>query len=202
MDYLEVASYVGTIAFAISGIILGIRKDLDIMGVFILSFLTSSGGGVLRDVLLNKVPAIFSESYVYISIIALIISFKFLRYNNIIDKLEGKFVFRLSDTIGLVAFSIGGAAAALSAGHNSFTVIIMSFLTAVGGGVVRDILVNEVPEVLKSGFYGSVAVLVGAFMCLGDYYSLGEDLTVAITFFLGLAIRCFVIYNPIKLPKI
>jgi len=202
MDYLEIASYVGTIAFAISGIIIGIRKNLDIMGIFILAFLTSSGGGVLRDILLDRPPMIFSNESVFLIIIAIMLVFMLLRKRDLIDKLEGTFAFRISDTVGLVAFAISGGETAIMLGYSFFTVVIISFLTAVGGGIIRDILVNEVPEILKSGFYGTNAVFIGALLFLFHTGNIPQDISIPLVFFSGLILRYFAIAKQISLPKL
>ncbi len=202
MDYLDIASYIGTLAFAISGIIIGIRKEFDIMGVFILAFLTSSGGGVLRDVLLDKKPAIFENQSVYIIIIILILIFKFLRSKDIINKLEGTFTFRTSDTIGLVAFAISGGETAILMGSNLFTVIIISFLTAVGGGIIRDMLVNEVPVILKAGFYGSNAALIGLMLYILNQYGIEQATYITVTFLFGIVTRYYAVKRNFHLPKI
>lgn len=201
MDYLTIASHIGTIAFAISGIIIGIRKNLDVMGVFILAFLTSSGGGILRDILTNQPPAIFSNGYIFIVILAVMLLFKGLRKREIIDKLEGTLAFRASDTIGLVAFAISGAQTALLFGYGFFTVVIISFLTAVGGGIIRDMLVNAVPEILKSGFYGSVAVLVGVTLFLLDNWGVNQNISIPSVFIFGILIRYIAIKKSLSLPK-
>lgn len=202
MDYLSIASHIGILAFAISGIILGIRKEFDMMGVFILSFLTCSGGGILRDVLLNQNPSIFQNQYIFVFIIITIFIFKLLREKDVIDKLEGTFAFRFSDTVGLSAFAVSGAQTAILLELNIFTVAIIAFLTAVGGGIVRDMLVNTVPEILKSGFYGSVAVLIGLFLYSMDYMNISSDISIPLAFTFGILMRIVAIKKDIQLPKI
>ncbi len=202
MDYLLISNYLGTIAFAVSGIIMGMRRDLDIMGIFIMALLTSSGGGIFRDILLNRVPVFLETQYIYAAVIAIIIVFKFLRKKDIIDHLEGTFIFRASDTIGLVAFAISGAQAAMAAGLEFFTVILISFISAVGGGILRDTLVNEVPAILRSGFYGSVAVIVGLGMYGLNYIGMAENTYIPIVFVTGLLVRFLAIRYTLQLPKI
>jgi len=170
------------------------------MGVFVLSFLTSSGGGLLRDVLLNTTPAIFTNISVFYIIITIIIVLKTLRSNDLIDKMEGTFIFRITDTIGLVAFAISGAQTAILYEHSFFGVVIVTFLTSVGGGIVRDILVNEVPEILQKGFYGTVAVLIGVTLYLLNKYGVDKDIAVPSVFAFGLILRYIAITKNLKLP--
>jgi uncharacterized membrane protein YeiH len=202
LNYLEIASLIGTIAFAISGITIGIKKHLDVMGVFIIAFLTSSGGGILRDVLLNQEQAIFTDQRTYANIIIIIAIFYVLKLRKKIDRLERKIIFRVSDSIGLVAFAISGSETAIMLDHGFMTVVTISFLTAVGGGIIRDVLVNEVPQVLTSGFYGSVAVLIGAFLYISDYYGIEKNITIPLVFLFGIFARYIAIKVNFNLPKL
>ena len=202
MTYLEIASLLGTFAFAVSGAIIGIRKELDLMGVFILSFLTGAGGGILRDLLLSRTPSILINSEPFIIIFSIMLFIKAFRLNEKYEIIETKWIFRLSDTIGLVAFAISGAIAAIEAEVTIFGVIVISFLTAVGGGIIRDILVNEVPEILKSGFYGSVAVLVGISIYLTNHFEIDKAIAIPTIFLLGIFLRIIAIKKDFELPKI
>ena len=159
MDLFFIADVIGIIAFAISGYLVGIRNNLDLLGILISSFLTALGGGIVRDVILNSTPFTFREYYpasTVLIVLALAIIFKLYEKQDV----ERKLIFVISDTIGLVAFSITGALLALEANFNIFGVVILSFLTAVGGGLTRDILINKIPAVLVTDFYGSIALLV------------------------------------------
>jgi uncharacterized membrane protein YeiH len=153
------ADILGIVAFALSGFLVGVRNNLDLLGVIISASLTALGGGVVRDVILDRTPFAFNEYYPAITVIStIVLAFLFRLYRR--EQLERQWLFVISDTIGLVAFSITGALLAIDAGFNFFGVIILSFLTAIGGGVLRDILINQVPAVLVSDFYGSIALIV------------------------------------------
>lgn len=153
------ADILGLIAFSLSGFLVGVRNNLDLLGIVISTFLTALGGGIVRDALLNRTPFAFTEYYPAITVLMTIgIAFLFRLYRR--ERIERQWIFVVSDSIGLVAFSITGALLAISAGFNFFGVIILSFLTAVGGGVVRDVMINQVPSVLISDFYGSIALIV------------------------------------------
>ncbi|MCK9373067.1 MAG: TRIC cation channel family protein [Sulfuricurvum sp.] len=159
------ADILGIIAFTLSGFLVGVRNTLDLLGLIISASLTALGGGVVRDVILDRTPFAFNEYYPAITVITTIaFAFAFRLYRR--EQLERQWLFVISDTIGLVAFSITGALLAIDAGFNFFGVIILSFLTAIGGGVLRDILINQVPAVLVSDFYGSIALIVSVLLLI------------------------------------
>src|SRR5262249_24474354 len=157
----DLASLAGSLAFAISGFLVGARRQLDVMGIFILAFMTANGGGVLRDVLIGRQPAILGSAEPFWLSGAVTLGCWALGLKRF-SGLERNWLFIVTDGIGLVAFGIAGALAGVSTGAGFFGVLTLALLTAVGGGMIRDLLVNEVPEVLRGGFYGSVALLLGA----------------------------------------
>ncbi|MCF6243791.1 MAG: TRIC cation channel family protein [Sulfurovum sp.] len=197
----EIAEYIGTIAFAMSGFFVAVRSKLDFLGTLIAVFLTAFGGGIIRDVIVDKTPFAFSYDMpaIMVSLMMLfLILFKFHKRQDI----ENKAFFILSDSIGLVSFSITGAMIALEHGLNFTGVLALSFITAVGGGITRDIIINEVPFVFKTGFYGTVALLVGALMYLlhtfeveGFYATLG-------IFIIGVSLRVIAYYKKWSVPLI
>lgn len=159
IDLIVVADILGIVAFTLSGFLVGVRNNLDLLGLIISASLTALGGGVVRDVILDRTPFAFNEYYPALTVITTIaVAFAFRLYHR--EQIERQWLFVISDTIGLVAFSITGALLAIAADFNFFGVIILSFLTAIGGGVLRDILINQVPAVLVSDFYGSIALIV------------------------------------------
>ena len=155
---LYIASLVGSIAFALSGFLVGVRKELDLMGLFILAFLTANGGGVVRDVLLSRPLALVQDAEPFFIAGGVLLVASMLRLHRL-QQLENRWYVVVSDSIGLVAFGMTGAMIGMEAQTHFFGVLSLSLLTAVGGGVLRDILVNEKPVVLHSGFYGTVALV-------------------------------------------
>jgi len=181
MDIFTIASWVGGIAFAFSGFLVGVRKELDVMGVFILSMLTANGGGALRDVLVNRTPWVLTDLsafYMVLGVLIIAFAFKLQRFAWV----EKSRMFVLSDSLGLVAFSVTGAMVGVESGLNIFGVMVLAFLTATGGGIVRDVMVNEVPSVLNSDFYGSIAILLGAAIYGLHIIGLQTELTVTFVF--------------------
>lgn len=158
-DLVVAADILGIIAFALSGFLVGVRNRLDLLGLIISASLTALGGGVVRDVILGRTTFAFNEYYPAITVITtILLAFIFRLYRR--EQIERQWLFIISDTIGLVAFSITGALLAIEVEFNFFGVMILSFLTAVGGGVLRDTMINQVPSVLISDFYGSIAIIV------------------------------------------
>ncbi len=143
MDELLVAEVLGTIAFALSGFYVAVKERLDLLGVFIASFLTALGGGIVRDTIADRAPYTFTHlSPTLLVVIVLVLSIALKLHHK--DEIEKKFYFIISDTLGLVSFAISGALVGLQAEFNFFGVILLALLTAVGGGVMRDILLNRV----------------------------------------------------------
>ena len=201
MDLFFIADIIGIIAFALSGYLVAVRNELDLLGVLIASFLTALGGGIVRDVILDTTPFTFREYYPASTVlVVLTIAIIFKIYTK--KEIERKLFFVISDTIGLVAFSITGALLALDAGFNIFGVVILSFLTAVGGGLTRDILINKVPAVLVTDFYGSIALLVALLLfCCKKLEFLNEYSIVAIAI-IAISLRLVAYFRGWRLPKL
>lgn len=195
----EIAEYIGIIAFAMSGFFVAIRNKLDLLGILIATFLTALGGGILRDVAVDKVPFTFSHNYpalIVITVLILLILFKFHKKNSI----ENKPLFILSDSIGLISFSISGALIAIEHNFNLTGVLALSFITAVGGGIARDVIINEVPFVLKTGFYGTVSLLVGLVLYLLKQQDFVSFYSISALFVLALALRIVAYYKKWSIP--
>ena len=200
MDIFLLTDIIGIIAFSLSGFIVGVRNRLDLLGIIIAASLTALGGGILRDILLHRTPFAFSEYYPATTlVIVVLIAFAFQSLRS--DKIEHKWLFIVSDTVGLVAFSITGALLAISAEYNVFGIIILSFLTAVGGGVTRDIMINKVPAVLVSDFYGSIALIVALMLAALNYLNLMTDLAIMIVALLTVLLRLVAYKQQWHLPK-
>ena len=195
----EIAEYIGIIAFAMSGFFVAARNKLDLLGTLIATFLTALGGGIIRDITVDKVPFTFSHNYpslIVIIVLVLLIIFKFHKRNSI----ENKALFMLSDSIGLVSFSISGAIIAIEANFNLAGVIAMAFVTAVGGGIARDVIINEIPFVLKTGFYGTIAILIGLILYVLNMKELISFFSITVIFFSFLALRIFAYYKQWSIP--
>jgi len=198
---LEVADFIGITSFALSGFLAGVRHRLDIFGVTLLAFLTALGGGIARDVIVGHIPLSmqnFSLCLIVLSTLVVAVAIGLQKKT----ELDQKLIFVISDAVGLAAFSISGSIVAINAGLNGFGVAVLSLLTAVGGGMVRDMLVNDVPAILKSEFYATIAIMVGISM-----YLLGENgalnlYTIFSLFVFALALRMVAYLKEWHLPKL
>ncbi|KOO46510.1 trimeric intracellular cation channel family protein [Priestia koreensis] len=155
----EVLSIIGTIAFAISGAIIGMEEKYDILGVYILGIVTAFGGGAIRNLLIGvPVSALWDQSILfYIAFLAMTAVFVFP--HNLLRhwKRWGNFF----DAIGLSAFAIQGALYAVKMDHPLSAVIVAAVLTGSGGGMLRDVLAGRKPTVLKDEIYAVWAIVAG-----------------------------------------
>lgn len=198
---LEVADAIGTIAFALSGFLIATRDRLDLLGIFIASFLSALGGGILRDTVADRVPYTFSHPLPTILVIGVIVcSIVFKLYKQ--NELENTTYFVISDSIGLISFSITGALVGIMVEFNVFGVVMLSLATAVGGGIMRDVLLNRVPVVLTSELYGTVSIIIGLLVYLLHVVDLVDYMSLLIVFIFGLALRLVAYYKRWHLPKL
>ena len=201
MTIIEVAEIIGILSFSLSGFFIAVSSKLDILGVFIASFLTALGGGVIRDLLVGRELYAFSNNLASILVISVVITailFKLQRFSN----MEKSPYFMFADTLGLVSFAISGALIGVEAEFNFFGVILLSLITAVGGGVLRDMLINKIPMILVSEFYGTVAIFVGVLIYALGLIEMLNFLTIMNVFFVGVALRFIAFYKDWHLPKI
>ena len=200
-DLVVVADVLGITAFALSGFLVGVRNNLDLLGIIIAAALTALGGGIVRDAILDRSPFAFTEYYPAITVIGTIAAaFIFRLYRR--EQIERQWLFVISDTIGLVAFSITGALLAISAEYNFFGVIILSFLTAIGGGVLGDVMINQVPAVLVSDFYGSIALIVSVLLLVLLWLNALNTLGVAAVATVAVALRLMAYIKGWHLPTL
>lgn len=201
MSALEIADIIGIICFALSGFLIAVHYNLDILGVFISSFLTALGGGMIRDVLADRTPYVFTTDLPVILVVATVLISLLFKLHKI-DDLEGKTAFIISDAIGLVSFSITGSIVAIQNEFNFLGVLILAFLTAVGGGTIRDILINRVPSILVSEFYATVALIIASLIFILEIFELRNLISITIIFVFGVALRLLAYYRNWHLPTL
>lgn len=201
MSALEIADIIGIICFALSGFLIAVHYKLDILGVFIAAFLTALGGGMIRDVLADRIPYVFTTNLPVILVVCTVLIALLFKLHKIAD-LEGKTTFIISDAIGLVSFSITGSIVAIQNEFNFLGVLILSFLTAVGGGTIRDILINRVPSILVSEFYATIALIIATSIFILEIFELRNLFTLTIVFVCGVLLRLFAYYKNWCLPTL
>lgn len=156
LSFVNIIDYIGTFAFAISGIRLASEKSFDLFGAFIVGMATACGGGTLRDIMLGVNP-FWMTQWVYLAVtaVALIVYIPFHEFINKISKTMFTF-----DTIGLALFTVVGFQKTLDAGFSFWAANIMGMMTGAAGGVIRDIFINEVPLIFRRDIY-ALACAVG-----------------------------------------
>jgi uncharacterized membrane protein YeiH len=155
---LLVLDLIGTFVFALSGATAGVKKRLDLFGVLVMSLAAGNAGGIARDLLIGAVPpaAISDWRYLTVSLLAGLITFW---RDSLIDRARSPVL--LFDAAGLALFAVSGTEKALTFGLNPVTAALLGMLTGIGGGMTRDVLLGEIPTVLRSDLY-AVAALAGA----------------------------------------
>ncbi len=198
---LESAEYLGIIAFSASGFYIGKRNQLDVLGIYITAFLTALGGGIMRDIIIDRPPISFTQNLPVLIVVLITTLLLFLRHRYHHD-IDSKPLFVFIDAVGMASFAISGALLALENGYNLQGIAIIAFVTAIGGGIFRDILINQIPYVLKGGFYGVIAIGVGGVVYILDIFSILNALSLFILFFITVTLRMIAYYRKWHLPTI
>ncbi|MEA3319571.1 MAG: trimeric intracellular cation channel family protein [Bacillota bacterium] len=161
----EVFSIIGTIAFAISGAIVAMEEEYDILGVYILGIVTAFGGGAVRNLLIGVPVSALWEQGMLFQVALVAMTTVFLFPNNLLKHWRkwGNFF----DAIGLAAFAIQGALFATGMNHPISAVVVAAVLTGSGGGIIRDLLAGRRPLVLRAEIYAAWAILAGLIIGFG-----------------------------------
>ena len=200
MELQYILDLIGTCAFAISGVMAAENKKLDWFGALFIGFITAVGGGSIRDVLLGSHPLgwVSDMNYLYVIGFGVVVALMFTRQ---LAKLR-KTLF-LFDSIGIGLFTIIGLEKTLALGHPSIIAVMMGMFSAVFGGVIRDILVNDIPLIFrKTEIYATVCILGGILYLLLDYFGLNRDVVVISTIAIIITVRLLAVKFHITLPEL
>ena len=157
IQFVDVIEFIGTFAFAISGIRLASAKKFDLFGAYVVGLATAVGGGTLRDLLLGVTPFWMNNTfYLWCTLFALI--FVMIFHNHLIRLDSAFFAF---DSIGLALFVVVGAEKTLSLGFAPWVAVVMGTSTGAVGGVIRDVLINEIPLIFRREIYALACVIGG-----------------------------------------
>lgn len=199
MSIIYTLDIIGTFAFAISGALVASKKDFDLFGVIIIAFVTAVGGGMLRDILINAHPINWIGDLNYIRTILVAVVFTFLFKSKIAPLSKTLFLF---DTIGIGVFTLLGLQKGLAYDLHPFIALVMGMVTAAFGGVIRDVLTNQVPLIFKKEIYAS-ACLLGGLVYLGTNYIGASDwVQFFATVLTVISIRLLAVKYHLQLPKI
>lgn len=192
---LTIMDYIGVIAFAASGAFVAIQKRMDIFGIYILAFVTAVGGGVMRDVIMDTgVPQFFTS---YATMVLVMVSTLFAIY--IRDKKKWHFIITMFDMIGLAVFTVNTGLMSLDLEYHFPEFLFMSTITAVGGGVIRDLLAQRVPAILRRDIYATAAIL-GSCVLWVAYPLAGKTISTYISLVTVIIVRILSIYFKGNLP--
>ena len=197
-DILYFLDLLGTVAFAASGALTAVRKQMDILGVVMLGIVTATGGGVLRDVLMNDLPPFCfkNEIYLYLAVGASLMVFiaprRFEQQRNLLLML---------DALGLGTFAVIGTTKALTYQLGFMGAVILGVMTATCGGLVRDVLCNEIPLILQREIYASACIIGCTVLFICNRAGLPQIMALTMSALIIIAIRSAAILYGWQLPR-
>jgi uncharacterized membrane protein YeiH len=196
----EVLNLVGTFVFAVSGALLAVRKNYDIVGMAVLAGITAIGGGVIRDLVIGAIPpvAFTDSSYFWIPLLATALTF-FAHVQ--MNRLNAAVL--VFDAAGLAVFCISGTAKALTYGLGPLPAAALGVLTAVGGGIMRDVLAHDEPSVLQAGseLYALPAVLGSAIVVVIPHLPIDSSLAAGLTAVFVFTLRLLALRFGLRAPR-
>lgn len=191
---IYILDLLGTLTFAFYGAYVGMRRKFDIFGIFVTAFLTALGGGTIRELLLNNLPEYFTDiNYIFSIICGVILATITYPLFSKINKYA-----LVVDAVGLVTFALIGAKSAQLAGLGGFAIILFATVSAVGGGLLRDIAIAETPQIFYRDFYASPAIFLGILFILFKN-SISNPLAIYSILFASFLLRLLAIYFKINL---
>lgn len=197
MTFFNLLDLLGTIAFATSGALIAMNKKFDIFGVFIVAFVTAIGGGTLRDVLIGKEPVswMLETYYVYTILTTVILAIIFRNQLKYLSK--SMFLF---DTIGLGIFTITGTQIGVEYHFNPIISIALGTMTAAFGGVIRDILCNQIPVIFREEIYATAAIIGAITFLILNKFGIPINVIYVITTLIVIIIRLIAVKFHLSLP--
>ena len=162
--FVSSLDYIGTLAFAISGIRLASAKNFDLFGAYVMGLATAIGGGTVRDIMLGLPIFWMQHGEIYFSIVAAALILVWLFREHVVRRDNTWFLF---DTVGLGMFTVIGIEKALGAGQPMWVAMMMGALTGAGGGVIRDVFLNEIPLIFRAEIYALACLIGGLFYWVG-----------------------------------
>ena len=194
---IQIADLAGTFIFAVTGAVKGVRKRLDIFGVTVLACCVGVGGGIIRDLTIGirPVSALKNEYYLLLCIASGIITFATAKY-----WMKIRNIIQIGDAFGLGVFTFLGAQKAYEAGLGCTGIILSGVVTAIGGGIIRDILSGTVPVVLKSDFYATASLIGGVLFYIMLRYNIPLSILFPAVAGIVTALRLLAVHFKVQLP--
>ncbi len=198
MKLILLIDILGTIAFAISGVLTALNKRLDPFGILIIAFVAAVGGGTLRDILINAPVAWMRDlTYVYVIFASTVLAVIFRKRLGYIRR--SLFLF---DTIGIALYTIVGVEKGIAAGFHPIICVALGTITACFGGVIRDILCNEIPIIFRKEIYATACILGATAYFLLHATPVSENFIVIISGSIIFVVRLLAVYSNLSLPSI
>lgn len=199
MEFIYLLDILGTFAFAISGALVASEQKFDLFGVVIIAFVTAVGGGMLRDILINAHPInwIGDLNYIYIILVAVLATFLFK--SKILPLYKTLFLF---DTVGISVFTLLGLQKGLTFDLHPLVALIMGMISAVFGGVLRDVLTNKVPLIFEKEIYASACLAGGVSYLILNYLEIPKDYNFIISASVIIIVRLIAVKFHLQLPRI
>ncbi len=195
---LLIAFYIAISAEAMTAALAAGRRNMDWFGVCLIACVTALGGGTLRDILLNHYPLVWVENP-YVLLLVCGAALLTIPLARLVDRL--KWPFLLLDALGLVVFTVIGCNIGIEAGVHPIIVIVAGMVTGTAGGILRDVLCNDVPLIFQGELYASVSMVSGIVYFLGLNAGVPIDLMVIIAIALGFTLRVLAIALKWEMPK-
>lgn len=198
MSLIYILDLIGTFVFAISGTLAATEKRFDVFGAAVLAFVTAVGGGTIRDVMIGRTPVGWMQDLNYLYFILLAVPATFFFRNYIQQLRKTMFLF---DTIGIGLFTILGLKTTLNIGLSPIIAVMMGTVSAVFGGVLRDVLSREVPLIFRKEIYATACLLGGIVYLFLSKTNLPDDWSIFITVMVVIGIRVVAVRKKLQLPK-
>lgn len=199
MNIIYTLDIAGTFAFALSGALVAKKKQFDVFGVIIIAFVTAVGGGMIRDVLINAHPINWIGDLNYIWTILCAVLTMYLFRSKVAPLSKTMFLF---DTIGISVFTLLGLQKGLNYNLHPFVALVMGMVSAVFGGVIRDVLTRKVPLIFKKEIYASACLAGGIVYLMLGYFQIPNNLQFIISALVIFLIRFLSVRFKFELPKI
>lgn len=196
---LLIADIAGTLVFAVEGAMAAVNGNLDLIGILVLAFCTALGGGIIRDILLGTLPpaALLDWRYPTIAFTGALLTFFLHHYVRAIPVVD----IQVLDAAGLAIFAVAGTLKAMMHRMNPLVAAMLGTITGVGGGTMRDVLLNQVPTVLQSEIYATAALVGSVCVIAGRRARLSSDLASAIGAVACFALRLISLWRHWNLPR-
>ncbi|WP_299684175.1 trimeric intracellular cation channel family protein [uncultured Dokdonia sp.] len=199
MDVITLIDILGTIAFAISGVLTAMNKRMDAFGILIIALITSIGGGTLRDVLIGKTPVTWMQDQIFPTVIFITAVFAVVFRSKLKYFRRSLFLF---DTIGIGLYTITGVQVSLAFGLDPLICVILGTVSACFGGVLRDILCNEIPIIFHKEIYATACIVGAVIYLLLIQFEFSQTIAMIISGSVIISIRILAVVFKWKLPRL